>query len=140
MNLSDMPGSPQFEPADIQLPLRVGHDGEILDAAGECYIVVDPNRELADGKVTAIATAIVHAVNARVTAIGEARLHAARHADPDAKPDGTLDGLIRCADMLENWGPECFPANEAGQVHFARCMMDATAAEIRAYTGGEAAA
>lgn len=122
--------------SDVQLPLRVGHDGEILDAAGECYIVVDPNRELADAKVTTIATAIVQAVNARVTAIDEARLRSARQADPNAQPEGTLDALIRCAQMLETWGPECFPADEAGQVHFARCMMDATAAEIRAYVGG----
>jgi hypothetical protein len=33
--------------------------------------------------------------------------------------------------MLETFGPECFPSDENGQVHFARVMMDVTAAEIR---------
>jgi len=55
--------------------------------------------------------------------------------------DGTLESLATCAAMLETYGPECFPENELGQVHFARVMMDSTAAEIRAFlakTGGAA--
>jgi hypothetical protein len=41
--------------------------------------------------------------------------------------------------MLEKFGPDCFPANEAGQVDFARIMMDATVSEIRAYLRANAA-
>lgn len=54
-------------------------------------------------------------------------------AVPASDADGTLESLATCASMLENYGPECFPENELGQVHSARTMMDATAAEIRAF-------
>jgi hypothetical protein len=64
---------------------------------------------------------------------GEQRLREWRDSDPEAAPDGTLESLAGCATMLETYGPECFPANEKGQVAFERCMMDSTAAEIRAF-------
>jgi hypothetical protein len=64
---------------------------------------------------------------------GEQKLAEWRPADPEAAPDGTLDSLATCATMLETYGPDCFPANEKGQVHFARAMMDSTAAEIRTF-------
>lgn len=64
---------------------------------------------------------------------GEANYRAYCLADPEHKPDGTLEALTQCARMLEEYGPDCFPANESGQVHFARAMMDATAVEIRAF-------
>ncbi len=59
-----------------------------------------------------------------------------RHSDcrdPDSKPEGTAETLLRCANMLDTYGPDCFPANELGQIHFARAMMESTADEIRAY-------
>ncbi|WP_387425178.1 hypothetical protein [Sphingomonas melonis] len=52
---------------------------------------------------------------------------------PDHQPEGTLEALEICASMLERFGPDCLPANEHGQADFARIMMDATAAEIRAF-------
>lgn len=64
---------------------------------------------------------------------GEQRLAAWRDADPEASPDGTAESLAECATMLETYGPECFPANERGQVPFERCMMDSVASEIRAF-------
>jgi hypothetical protein len=64
---------------------------------------------------------------------GEANYRAYCAADPDHMPEGTAESLATCAHMLEEYGPECFPANEVGQVHFARGMMDATAREIRAF-------
>ena len=42
-----------------------------------------------------------------------------------------LRGLEQTAIMLEKWGPEAFPANEQGQVHFGRAMTDAAAQAIR---------
>lgn len=42
-----------------------------------------------------------------------------------------LRGLEKTAIMLETWGPEAFPSNEQGQVHFGRAMTDATAEAIR---------
>jgi hypothetical protein len=70
-------------------------------------------------------------------ALGEAKLREWRDSDAEAQPDGTIDGLTTCATMLETYGPECFPANEHGQVHFARSMMDATAMEIRAFLAAQ---
>lgn len=64
---------------------------------------------------------------------GEQRLTEWRDADPDAAPDGTAESLAECAAMLEAYGPDCFPANERGQVPFERCIMDSTASEIRAF-------
>lgn len=43
-----------------------------------------------------------------------------------------LRGLEQTAVMLEKWGPEAFPANEQGQVHFGRAMTDSAAEAIRA--------
>lgn len=77
-------------------------------------------------------------------AAGEANYRAYCAADPDHAPEGTLESLATCAHMLEEYGPECCPANESGQVDFVRAMMDATAGDIRAYLanpdGPEAAA
>ncbi len=49
---------------------------------------------------------------------------AAKSAEPD-DPELTLR-------MLETWAPAALPANERGQVHFARAMLDSAAACIRA--------
>jgi len=51
----------------------------------------------------------------------------------DGKPLGTRESLAGCVSMLDAWLPECFPANEQGQVDFARGMMESVADEIRAY-------
>ena len=51
----------------------------------------------------------------------------------DSKPEGTAESLARCANMLNVYSPECFPANEYGQVHFVRAMMESVADEIRAF-------
>src|SRR5690348_7023651 len=42
-----------------------------------------------------------------------------------------LRGLEQTAIMLEKWGPEAFPANEQGQVHFGRAITDSAAEAIR---------
>jgi hypothetical protein len=62
-----------------------------------------------------------------------AQFRAAQRATEDGKPDGSCEALERCAKMLDTYGPECFPANDKGQVHFARAMMESTADEIRAF-------
>lgn len=62
-----------------------------------------------------------------------AKLRASIHADDDGKPEGTLESLKRCAIMLDTYGRDCFPANEKGQVHFARAMMESVTDEIYAY-------
>jgi hypothetical protein len=51
----------------------------------------------------------------------------------DGKPEGTRESLARVAAMFDTYAPDCFPANELGQVHFARAMMEAAADEIRAF-------
>lgn len=66
-------------------------------------------------------------------AAGEANYRAWCAADPDHAPDGTRESLATCAHMLEEYGPECLPANASGHVDFVRAMTDATAASIRAF-------
>lgn len=53
----------------------------------------------------------------------------------DGKPEGTLESLLRCANMLNVYAVECFPASETVQVHFARAvaMMESAAEEIQAF-------
>ena len=53
----------QLQAAGLMVPIRLGCDGEVLDAEGNCYIVVDPNRELGDDKVAVIGKIVVAAVN-----------------------------------------------------------------------------
>lgn len=52
---------------------------------------------------------------------------------PDIKFEGTRDSLERCAKMLETYAPDLYPANDVGQVHFARAMMESVADEIKAF-------
>lgn len=59
----------QLQAAGVTVPLRVGHDGELLDANGNCHIVVDPNREIDDDAVRVISKAIVAAVNERIAPV-----------------------------------------------------------------------
>lgn len=58
----------------------------------------------------------------------------------DGKPDGTREGLEQCARMLDTYAPDLYPANEHGQVHFARAMMESVADEIRAFLAATATA
>lgn len=51
----------------------------------------------------------------------------------EGKPEGTRESLERCAKMLETYGPDLYPANELGQVDFARAMMESVVGEIRAF-------
>lgn len=51
----------------------------------------------------------------------------------EGKPEGTRESLERCAKMLETYGPDLYPANELGQVDFARAMMDSVVGEVRAF-------
>ncbi|TPM06777.1 MULTISPECIES: hypothetical protein [unclassified Mesorhizobium] len=48
-----------------------------------------------------------------------------------AQPVDEVDAELTLT-MLETWAPACLPANEQGQVHFARAMLDSAAATIRA--------
>ncbi len=51
----------------------------------------------------------------------------------ESKPDGSREELERCARMLDTYAPELYPANELGQIDFARAMMESTADVIRAF-------
>lgn len=53
--------------------------------------------------------------------------------DHDGQPEGTLESLLTCVNMIETYTPESLPANEHGQVHFARAMLESAADEIKAY-------
>lgn len=56
----------------------------------------------------------------------------------DGKPVGTLEELLVCARMLDSYAAELFPAEENGQVHFARAIMESVADEIRAFNANQA--
>jgi hypothetical protein len=62
-----------------------------------------------------------------------AQFRAEINATEDGKPDGTRESLAVCAKMLNTYAPDLFPANEIGQVHFARVMMEGVADEIEAF-------
>lgn len=53
--------------------------------------------------------------------------------DENCRPEGTRESLSRSAAMLELYGPDCFPADDNGQIHFARAMMESVSAEIRSF-------
>ena len=59
-----------------------------------------------------------------------AKQYRAEHA---GRVEGTRESLLRCATMLYTYAPDLFPANESGQIHFARAMMDSVADEIRKF-------
>lgn len=50
--------------------------------------------------------------------------------DPAIYPDDAIADLRQCAVMIRTWIPEVYPANEAGQVPFARAVMESVAAAI----------
>ena len=54
-------------------------------------------------------------------------------ASEDGKPEGTLEALQRCATMIDTYYADLFPANEQGQIHFARAMMESVSEEIKAF-------
>ena len=77
-------------------------------------------------------------MKARATGIAarvEGIIRAERAVDSNA-PDratlrsNTLKELRQSATMIRRWLPDSFPANEAGQVHFVRCVMESVAAVI----------
>lgn len=41
-----------------------------------------------------------------------------------------VEGAERSAKALRRWGPECFPADANGQVHFARALMESVADDL----------
>jgi hypothetical protein len=65
----------------------------------------------------------------------EGIIRAERAVDSNA-PDratlrpNTLKELRQSATMIRRWLPDSFPANENGQVHFVRCVMESVAAVI----------
>lgn len=50
----------------------------------------------------------------------------------DGAPEGTRESLERCARMLDTYAVDLYPANELGQIDFARAMMESAADEMRA--------
>ena len=128
--------SAAFTAAGIVLPLSYDGDGTLVDANNTVACQIDPNCEMDDERVASIAAAIMSAVN-KVSF--ETKLAEWRGSDPDAAAEGTIEALVTCAGMLEEFGPDCFPPNEHGQIHFARCMTDSVAAEIRAFLANQTA-
>jgi hypothetical protein len=53
--------------------------------------------------------------------------------DPDAAPEGTRESLAKCVRMIEDYIPEALPANEHGQVHFARAVIESVSEEIKTF-------
>lgn len=49
------------------------------------------------------------------------------------KPEGTREELEMCARMIDTYAADAFPANELGQIHFGRAMMESVADTIRAF-------
>lgn len=58
--------------------------------------------------------------------------------ESEGKPQGTKAALARCARMLDEYAPDCFPANSDGQIHFARAIMESVADEIKAFLVNDA--
>ncbi|PXA99935.1 hypothetical protein DMC47_00770 [Nostoc sp. 3335mG] len=52
--------------------------------------------------------------------------------EANREADGTRAALARVGIMLRTYGADLFPANRAGQVHFARILMDSAASVIEA--------
>ncbi len=59
--------------------------------------------------------------------------------DGDGKPEGTIESLLRCVKMLNTYAADSFPANEHGQVHFVRAIMESAADEIAAFVAAKPA-
>lgn len=78
-------------------------------------------RELAELREAAAATP---------EAKGEASYQAYRRAMAEEFADEPADlpGTLR---MLDEWGPDALPANESGQIHFARALLESAADAIR---------
>lgn len=54
-------------------------------------------------------------------------------ASQTAEFDGTTEGLARARDMFEKWIGDALPANDDGQVHFARALAESMSDAIGAY-------
>jgi hypothetical protein len=52
---------------------------------------------------------------------------------------GTREDLERALGMFENWMPDALPANDAGQIHFARAVGESLADAVKAYLAQPAA-
>lgn len=66
-----------------------------------------------------------------------AKLRAESLLTDDGKPEGTREALETCVKMIDAYAADALPANERGQIHFARAMMESTADEIRVFLAGE---
>lgn len=51
--------------------------------------------------------------------------------EPDLDAASDREDLHLTVRMLEAWAPDALPANEHGQVHFARAMLDSAARSLR---------
>jgi endogenous inhibitor of DNA gyrase (YacG/DUF329 family) len=120
------------EKADAILPLLERRDHELARLISELLAIIRFGQPGFIGDIhVRRARRVIEGLPAAIAA-GEADYRAYRAAEPKSGYDGTPEELATVAHMLEEYGPECFPANELGQVDFARCMMDAAAACIRA--------
>ena len=88
---------------------------------------------LSAGQAEAMVRYILAGLSISPQSAGEASYRAWADSQPVEPEDATVESLTVCATMLETYAPDCFPANEAGQVSFARSMMDATVRCLRAY-------
>lgn len=100
---------------------------------GLLSVIKADQRGFADGTLLNAAETMLTEIGPEKRAEAEYSYKSYCIADPEHKPDGTLESLAVTAQMIETWGPECWPANEHGQVDFARAMMESAAAEIRAF-------
>lgn len=108
---------------DAYIPKQVG-ERDWIDIAGTI---------LSDGRSVARAYLDEHPPLVESHEALTAKFRAAQLATDGGRPDGTTESLKRYAQMLDTYAPEFFPANDKGQVHFARVMMESVADEIRAY-------
>lgn len=107
--------------------------------SGLMSIVAADGRGFADGVLLNSAKTMMGELSPESRAKAEYAYKSACLADLESAPDGTRESLAMVAEMIETWGPECWPANKHGQVDFARAMMESAAAEIRAFLKGQPA-
>lgn len=62
---------------------------------------------------------------------------AAKYRAAGMRAEGTPFALLQCVNTIETYAPECLPADENGQIHFVRAVLETVSDEIRAHLAAE---
>lgn len=114
-------------------PLRVADIRELVEAARAAVLIDDKSQARPPNPGPEAKPAEQHAppVDAELSA-GE-RSYREYRASISAEFDGTREALAKARDMFEQWIGDALPANDAGQVHFARALAESMSDAIKAF-------